>query len=212
MTKPIILTLLASPSHNAFRWFLHLGGPGLILLGLLDNSVVPLPGSMDVASILLAAHDKRLWLYYAGMATIGSVVGGYLTYRLARKGGKEALTKKLPRGKSEKIVKTFERFGFAAIAVPAVLPPPLPMVPFLIAAGALQYSRSKFLLALALGRASRYLLLCLLAATYGGHLISLISRHAKVTIVAGIILAVISVLAVLLLRWKGKAKRAQPAH
>src|SRR5215467_7425975 len=202
MTKPIFLTLLASPSRNAFRWFLHLGGPGLILLGLLGSSVIPLPGSMDIAAILLAANDKHLWLYYAGMATIGSVIGGYLTYRLARKGGKEALAKKLPRGKSEEFTKTFERFGFAAIAVPAVLPPPLPMVPFLIAAGALQYSRTKFLLALTIGRATRYLLLCVLAATYGRHLISLISRHAKVTIVFGIILAVISLLAALFLHWK----------
>src|SRR5947209_14080456 len=97
----IFLASLLETSHKAFRWLLHLGGPGLIILGLLDNSVVPLPGSMDIAAILLAANDKRLWLYYAGMATIGSVLGGYLTYRLAKKGGKEALTKKLPRGKSE---------------------------------------------------------------------------------------------------------------
>src|SRR2546423_10915857 len=62
--------LSAASSQNVVAWFLHLGGIGLIPLGLLDNSVVPLPGSMDVATILLAARDKRLWFYYAAMATI----------------------------------------------------------------------------------------------------------------------------------------------
>jgi membrane protein YqaA with SNARE-associated domain len=167
---------------------------------------------MDIAAVLLAANNKGLWLYYAGMATMGSVLGGYLTYRLARKGGKEALTKRLPRGKSQKVVNTFERWGFAAIAVPALLPPPLPMVPFLIAAGALQYSRGKFLLALSVGRLARYILVCFLAATYGRQLISVFSRHATATIAAGITLAAASVVAVLLIRWKGNPKRALPTH
>jgi membrane protein YqaA with SNARE-associated domain len=167
---------------------------------------------MDIAAILLAANDKRLWLYYAGMATIGSVLGGYLTYRLAKKGGKEALNKRLPGGKSQKVVKTFERWGFAAIAVPAILPPPLPMVPFLIAAGALQYSRSKFLLALTLGRLARYLLVCFLGVTYGRHLISIVRHHASLTIAVGVALAVISVVAVLVVRWKDKTRRAQTAR
>ena len=48
---------------SATRWLIHLGGPGLILLGVLDNSVIPLPGSMDVVTILLAAHNHGLWIY-----------------------------------------------------------------------------------------------------------------------------------------------------
>jgi len=69
---------LNSPSRGAMQWFLHLGGLGLIPLGLLDGSLFPiLPGSMDIATILLAAHDKKLWFYYAAMATAGSVLGGF---------------------------------------------------------------------------------------------------------------------------------------
>ena len=76
-------------SKSALRWLVHLGGPGLILLGLADNSLVPLPGSTDIVTILLAAHRSDMWIYYAFMATVGGVLGGYLTYRMARKGGLE---------------------------------------------------------------------------------------------------------------------------
>ena len=62
-----------------WRWILRLGGPGLIFLGVVDNSVVPLTGSMDVLTIWLAAGHRNVWPYYAVMATIGAVAGGYIT-------------------------------------------------------------------------------------------------------------------------------------
>lgn len=205
------LVFFSSSSQNLFRWFLHLGGVGLIPLGLLDSSVIPLPGSMDIATILLAARDKRLWLYYAAMATAGSLLGGYLTYRIARKGGKEALNKRFSGSKVTRIVRIFERFGFAAIAVPALLPPPVPFVPFVIAAGALQYSRAKFLTALALGRAARYTILAFLGATYGRHIISVFTRHMALAIAIAATLAAVCIVAAIL-AWKAKARRPQPAH
>src|SRR6476620_7682407 len=94
---------------SVWSWLIALGGVGLILVGLADNSVVPLPGSMDVLTILLASRRRELWLYYTAMATVGSVVGGYITYRLARKGGKETLERKLSKKRSEEVVRTFER-------------------------------------------------------------------------------------------------------
>src|SRR5438132_7655943 len=130
----------------------RLGGPGLVLLGIADNSVIPLTGSMDVLTIWLAARHREPWPYYALMATLGAMIGGYITYSLARKGGRGALEHKLSKTTAARVYETFERWGFWAGCVPALLPPPFPFVPFLIAAGALQYSRQKFLSALALGR------------------------------------------------------------
>src|SRR2546423_4461175 len=127
------IVLAGAKSRHLLRWFLHLGGIGLIPLGVLDSSFVPLPGSMDLATVVLAARDRDLWFYYAAMATAGSVLGGFLTYRLARKGGKEMLQKKFPRN-FKKVQRAFERWGLAAIALPALLPPPLPLGPFLGAA------------------------------------------------------------------------------
>ena len=185
-------------------WVLHLGGIGLIPLGLLDNSVVPLPGSMDVATILLAARDKELWFYYAAMATVGSVIGGYLTYRIARKGGKEALGRRFSKRKVQKVLHTFERWGFAAIIVPAMLPPPFPIVPFLIAAGAMQYSRAKFLAALAAGRIIRYTIFAFLGATYGSQIISLFTHHGYAVLFTALGVGVAAVIIVLLVRERRK--------
>jgi membrane protein YqaA with SNARE-associated domain len=160
-------------------WLRRLGGPGLILLGIADNSLVPLPGSMDVLTIWLSAHQRELWPYYAAMATLGALLGGCITYALAKKGGKQALERKFSRSKVEKLYHRFERWGFWTVTVPALLPPPFPMVPFLIAAGALQYSRKKFLGSLALGRGIRFFVIAFLGQVYGRAIASFFSKYYK---------------------------------
>jgi membrane protein YqaA with SNARE-associated domain len=195
-----LASLFSAKPQNVTHWLLHLGGIGLIPLGLIDSSVIPVPGSMDVATILLSARDKHLWFYYALMATAGSVLGGFVTYRLARKGGKEALAKRLPKRRVDKVLKTFERWGFAAIAVPALLPPPFPLVPFVIAAGAMQYSVPKFLTAMTIGRFVRYTILAYLGATYGRHILSLFSHHAYATLFVALGLSIAVVITILLVR------------
>lgn len=182
----------------------HLGGVGLILLGIADSSVVPLPGSMDVLTIYLAARHHDLWWYYAFMATIGAVLGGYITYALARKGGKEAFERKLSSKKAAKVFERFERWGFGAVGVPALLPPPFPIVPFLLAAGAMQYSRKKFIAALALGRAVRFTIVAGLGAIYGRHIVRFFSRYYKPALFLLIGLAVIGGVAALIQYYRYK--------
>jgi membrane protein YqaA with SNARE-associated domain len=181
--------LLAVSVRN---WLRHLGGVGLVILGLADNSVIPLPGSMDVLTILLAARHRQLWWYYAFMATVGAVIGGYITYGLARKGGKEAFERKLSKNRADKVFKRFEKWGFFAVAVPAILPPPFPIVPFLLAAGAMQYSRQKFVAALALGRGVRFTIVAGLGAMYGRHIVRFFARYYKPALITLIALAVVA--------------------
>jgi membrane protein YqaA with SNARE-associated domain len=147
---------------------------------------------MDVLTIVLAAHHTQLWWYYAFMATVGAVIGGYITYGLARKGGKEAFERKLSKRTAEKVFKRFERWGFFAVAVPALLPPPFPIVPFLLAAGAMQYSRKKFVSALTLGRGIRFTLMAGLGAIYGRHIVRFFSRYYEPALIALIGLSVIA--------------------
>jgi len=167
----LLAILLLASKKSALRWLIHLGGPSLILLGLVDNSVIPLPGSTDIVTILLAAHHRDLWVYYAVMATAGAVLGGYLTYRMARKGGKETLEKRFSKKNTDKVYAIFSRWGFAAVAIPAILPPPFPIVPMLLAAGAMQYPTRKFLTALAVGRGIRFAILSYLGFHYGRHIV-----------------------------------------
>lgn len=170
-------------------WLLRLGGPGLILIGIVDNSIVPVTGSMDVLTIWLAASRRDIWYYYAIMATAGAVLGAYITYSLARKGGKEALEHKLSKRRIDQVCRRFERWGFGAVAVPAIMPPPFPLVPFLLAAGALQYSKKKFLLALTLGRGVRFTVVAGLGALYGSAIVGFFSRYYKSALIALIVLA-----------------------
>jgi membrane protein YqaA with SNARE-associated domain len=206
MFNPWLASLILITGRTLRHWLIQLGGVGLIPLGLLDSSLVPLPGSMDIATIFLAARDTHLWLYYALMATAGSVAGGFVTYRLARKGGKEALEHRSSRGHMQKVCEIFGKWGFAAVAVPALLPPPVPMTPFVVAAGAMQYSLKKFLTALTLARLVRYIVLASLAAHYGRQIINLISHNL---LLAGIVIALLlgAAVALALIIRGGRARR-----
>jgi membrane protein YqaA with SNARE-associated domain len=206
LTQQIIAIAAPTVARSLRRWIFHLGGLGFIPLGLLDSSVIPLPGSMDVLIIVLSARKQELWFYYAVMATLGSVIGAFLTYRLARKGGKETLERRFSARSLKKVYGIFARWGFGAIAVVAVLPPPAPMVLFLFAAGALQYSVKKFLVAITLGRIVRYSLLAFLAARYGRKVLTVLSQHGHPVIIVFITLiaAVMAVVVFLLLRKREK--------
>jgi membrane protein YqaA with SNARE-associated domain len=190
----LIAAATPTVARSVRRWIYHLGALGFIPLGILDSSVVPVPGSMDVLTIVLAARDTKLWPYYAVMATIGSVFGAFLTYRLARKGGEKTLEKRLSPKMMKKVVKIFEQHGFAAIAIPAVLPPPIPLVPFVLTAGAMQYSVKKFLAAMALGRIVRYMTLAYLAGHYSRKMLPILAKigSPSVAIVAGVIVVALA--------------------
>jgi membrane protein YqaA with SNARE-associated domain len=209
LTRQIFAFVAPTVARSVRRWIFHLGGLGFIPLGLIDSSLIPLPGSMDVLTILLSARKQELWLYYALMATVGSVIGGFVTYRLARKGGKETLERKFPAGTLEKVYGIFGRWGFGAIAIVALLPPPAPMVAFVFAAGAMQYSVKKFLVALTLGRFVRYSILAFLAARYGQRMLRVISqyRHPVLIAVIGLIAAAMAALIFMLV-----SKRKKRAH
>jgi membrane protein YqaA with SNARE-associated domain len=207
LTRLLIAAATPTAARSLRRWIYHLGALGFIPLGLLDSSIIPLPGSMDVLTIVLAARDATLWPYYALMATVGSVLGAFVTYRLARKGGKESLARKVSARTLKRVYGIFERWGFAAIAIPALLPPPMPMVPFVLAAGAMQYSVNKFLLAITLGRIVRYLILAYLAARYGRKMLPLLLQHGHPEVAAVVGLAVTAVLVYFMFRGIKSKKR-----
>ncbi len=162
-----------------WRWLLRLGGPGLIIIGLIDNSVIPIPGGMDFFVILLTAHHREWWAYYALFAVAGAVIGGYLTFRLAKKGGKESLEKKIGKKRAEKVYKKFEKGGFSSVLIGSLLPPPFPLVPVLMAAGIMQYPRKHFLTALTLGRAIRFFVGAYLGKIYGTAIVGWLGRYYK---------------------------------
>ncbi len=181
---------------------LRLGGPGLLVVGLIDNSVIPLPGGMDLFVILLTAHHREWWPYYGAFATAGAVVGGYVTFRLSKKGGKDGLEKKIGQKRAGKVYKKFEKGGFSTIVVGSILPPPFPLVPVLMAAGVMQYPAKKFLAALTVGRGIRFFLVALLGKLYGTAIVGWFSRYYKPFLYTFIALGVLGgVGALLYFKW-----------
>jgi membrane protein DedA with SNARE-associated domain len=118
--------------------------------------------------------------------------------------------RRVSRRKAQKVYSTFEKWGFWAVLIPAMLPPPLPTFPFLLAAGALQYSKGKFLAALAIGRAIRYTLLAFLAERYGRQILRSMVEYRQPILFSGIAAGVAASL-YFLVRYK-RSKRPSHSH
>ena len=172
-------------------WIHRFGGPGLILVAIVDNSLIPIPGSLDVATILLASSHREWWAYYGFMAMLGAVLGGYMTFRLARKGGKATLEKKIGHDRAEKVYKKFEKHGFSTVAIGALIPPPFPIVPVLMAPGILKYPTRKFLAALAFGRGIRYFAFAFIGHLYGDSILKFFAAYRRPAIWTLVSLAVL---------------------
>lgn len=155
-----------------------LGGVGLVILGVVDSSVIPTFGSLDALTAILAVKNHDLWPYYAAASTAGSLIGAYLTYRMSVTAGERWLEKSIGPKRSRQVQGLLKRWGFAAVFVSCVAPPPFPTTPFFIGAGALRYPQGRFISAVVAGRAFRYSVLGFLAAKYS-HSILQFLRHPR---------------------------------
>jgi membrane protein YqaA with SNARE-associated domain len=184
-----------TPQIHLPRWLQGIvasaGGLGLFLIAFLDSSVLSFPVINDLLLIDLSIHYPGRMLYYAGMATLGSVGGCLLLYYIARKGG-EAMFRKNAGPRAEQIQAWTKRNGFVSILVTALLPPPTPFKIFVIAAGALKMPVRTFVLGLIVARGFRFFAEGFLAVKYGNQGTEFLLTHKLE--VAGIALAVVLVL------------------
>ncbi len=173
--------LLAAPAHahghHANR-FLHLlfsfGVAGLFFVSIVDSSFVPLPipGVTDIMIILFAAQ-KTNWLLLVALATSGSAIGGYFSYQVGQSGGMAFLEKHVPARIFKRVCDWMENHAILSVALPALLPPPMPLSPFVLAAGALKMSRSKFMTTFTISRAARHSIAAFLGVHYGRQVLHL---------------------------------------
>jgi membrane protein YqaA with SNARE-associated domain len=139
----------------------------LFLLAIVDSSPIPTFGGLDILTAILAARRHEPWYYYAGVATAGSVVGAYLTFRMAHKAGLDYLNRKFRKRKVVKLLKYFQRWGTGALVVSTAVPLPFPTSTFFAVAGALDYPLRTFVVIVALSRAVRYAAIAAIASLYG---------------------------------------------
>jgi membrane protein YqaA with SNARE-associated domain len=155
---------------------MHLGAVGLFFLAILDSSPLPTFGGLDILTAALAASHRNPWYEYAATATAGSIVGAYLTFRLARKAGSAYLDKKFKKGNVSRFLKLFKKWGTGTLVASTAIPLPTPTSMFFAAAGASDYSLPKFLVVVTLCRAARYSAIAFVASQYGRGLIRVL-RH-----------------------------------
>jgi membrane protein YqaA with SNARE-associated domain len=162
--------LKARPVHHSLipHWLTHLGSLGLFSVSVLDSSVIPLPlpGSTDLLLLWLVSHRGEPWLLGAS-AIAGSILGGYTCWSTGCKGGEAALQRYVQARLLKRISRWMEEHAILSVFLPSLLPPPFPLSPFLLAAGALGVSRSRFLVVFSIARTLRYGAITWLGVVYG---------------------------------------------
>lgn len=160
--------LILAKGGQLMPLLLRYGVVGLFLVSIVDSSFVPLPipGVTDIMLVLFAAQHQDAVILIV-LATLGSALGGWFSWRVGQSGGMAFIEKRTPPRVFKRVCRWMESHAMLAVAVPALLPPPMPLSPFVLAAGALHMSLRKFLTAFTVSRAVRHAIAVWLGIRYG---------------------------------------------
>jgi membrane protein YqaA with SNARE-associated domain len=183
---------------------IFVAGPVMILIGALDSSLLSLPEVNDYLVVARCYTHPRAVFFFPMFAAIGSLLGCFLLYTILSRGGRAVLHRRFNAEHIQRIERAYARFGILALAVPALLPPPMPFKIFVATAGALQFPRRRFLVTILLARSLRYYAEGILAVFYGESVLRFSKDNAIliISIVTGLL---VLGLAVYLLSSKGRA-------
>jgi len=159
--------------------FLHLGALGLFFVAIIDSSPLPTFGGPDILTAILAAQQSNPWYEYAAIATAGSVIGAYFTFRIARKAGSAYQHSKSRSRKVNSMLYLFKKWGTGSLVASTAIPFPFPTSFLFMAAGASDYRLGKFLTVVAICRGARYALIAFIADHYGRHFIRILRHPAE---------------------------------
>ena len=146
---------------------LYFAAPLMILIGALDSSLLSLPEINDYLVVMRCVSDPKAALYFPLFAALGSVIGSFLLYAIMRRGGQAVLRRRFKREHIERVENAYKHYGILTLALPALLPPPMPFKIFVATAGALEYPRWRFAITIMIARGLRYYVEGILAVYYG---------------------------------------------
>ena len=176
-----------------------LGIWGLGGLAFVDSAFFPIPPTMDLVLVgYVSANPSRL-LLYAFAAALGSALGSLIPYYIGRAGGELFLLKRINRQRYEKLRDRFERQEFFVIMIPAMIPPPMPLKLFELAAGVFEMKPALFATAIFAGKFLRFLIFALITRYFGKAIIHSVNRAFHQHL--GLVLAGVGLLAVVLLAY-----------
>jgi membrane protein YqaA with SNARE-associated domain len=162
---------------------IYVAGPAMVIIGALDSSLLSLPEINDYLVVARCFSDPKAVFYFPLFAAAGSVIGCGVLYSIMRRGGQAVMRRRFSPASIARVEAAYARFGFLALAVPALLPPPMPFKVFVATAGALEYPRWRFMLTILLARSLRYYVEGALAVFYGEQVIDFL-RHNGLTILS----------------------------
>jgi membrane protein YqaA with SNARE-associated domain len=172
------------------KWLMTFGVFGLFTVTLLDSAFVPLPSGPDLILITLSVAEPSWMPVYALAATVGSTIGCTLLYLAARRAGMRAL-RRVGAERRERIENLLGRYDMLAVMIPSLMPPPFPFKPFVLSAGVFKLKITRFVIAIFVGRAIRYLVEGWLAVELGDQAWPFIKQHGlKVLIAVGVIFVI----------------------
>ncbi len=186
-----------------------LGPLGLFLVALVDSSFLSLPEINDFLVISAALADPRTVWMFVLMAALGSVVGSSILWRVGRAGGEALLVRRFGADWAGRTQRAYRRFGVLALAVPAILPPPMPFKVFVLASGVLGLPYPRFVVTLLLARSARYSFWGTMGVVYGDEareiLVAIDAWGAEhLPLVIGLALA--AIVAALVVAWRRRAR------
>ena len=187
-----------------------LGVWGIGALAVIDSSSIPMP--IDPLVIGYVANDHPRFLIYCFMAAAGSAIGSLVPYYVGRAGGELFLLKRINRQRYEKLRDRFEKQEFLAIAIPAMMPPPMPVKLFEFAAGVFEMKPLVFLLAIFAGKFVRFLIWSVITILYGPAILHSVTRtlHQHLALVLGCAGVVVVALVVYVVRKLFDRRRGVP--
>lgn len=147
------------------------------MLAIIDSAGIPLPAGVDALVVLLAVANPATAYVGALMAVAGSLIGNYILYAIARKGGRAYLDARTQSGRAARFRAWFQHYGLLTVFIPALLPIPLPMKIFVLSAGALGVRPATFAAVVTVARLLRYVGLAYLGAQLGEHSMAYLKAH-----------------------------------
>ena len=156
-----------------------IGGPGLFIIAFLDSSFLSFQQVIDLLVVTSVLQHPHWWPYYAGMSTVGSILGCLAIYSVARKGGEALLRRRFSAATVDRAQSVSQRYGVLALLVPSLLPPPAPFKLFVLLAGVSGLAPVRFALTIALGRGLRYVGIALLTLWYGQQTLAFLETNGR---------------------------------
>jgi len=154
------------------------------LIAALDSTpFFKLPLGIDTAVVVVSSRHPDLFWICGITAAFASLAGAALTYHIGRRAGELGLRQFMSEERAQRMKQRVYSSGAVTLALLDLVPPPFPFTACIVAAGALQVSRTRFFVTLLFGRFVRFGLESILAILYGPQIIRwLESRRIDVSV------------------------------